>query len=88
MLAGRHRVRTGLHMNHLKRASEAGQSVTIVDVASRAGVSIKTVSRVVNCEPNVRGSTRKRVDDAIAELQYRPNEAARFLASQRGRKAQ
>lgn len=56
---------------------------TIDDVASLAGVSIKTVSRVVNHEPNVREATRERVEQAIAELQYRPNPSARNLASHR-----
>jgi LacI family transcriptional regulator len=58
---------------------------TINDVAARAGVSIKTVSRVVNKEPNVRDETRTRVERAIAELHYRPNLSARNLASQRAR---
>lgn len=65
----------------------SGQAATIFDVAMQAGVSIKTVSRVINSEPNVRPSTRKRVDEAIARLDYRPNEAARFLASQRVRRS-
>lgn len=56
---------------------------TIFDVAKLAGVSIKTVSRVVNHEPNVRESTKERVDDAIAELNYRPDQSARNLASHR-----
>ena len=56
---------------------------TIDDVAELAGVSIKTVSRVVNQEPNVRDSTRDRVLEAIARLNYRPNVSARNLASQR-----
>ena len=56
---------------------------TINDVAKLAGVSIKTVSRVVNREANVRESTRKIVDDAVAELQYSPNQSARKLASRR-----
>ena len=56
---------------------------TIDDVAELAGVSIKTVSRVVNREPNVRDTTRQKVDQAIAELNYRPNVSARNLASQR-----
>ncbi len=55
--------------------------VTIDDVAELAGVSIKTVSRVVNQEPNVREATRAKVDAAIAKLNYRPNKAARSLAS-------
>lgn len=56
---------------------------TIFDVAKVAGVSIKTVSRVVNHEPNVRDSTRERVEDAIAVLKYRPDQSARNLASHR-----
>ncbi|MEJ2516132.1 MAG: LacI family DNA-binding transcriptional regulator [Gammaproteobacteria bacterium] len=56
---------------------------TIDDVAALAGVSIKTVSRVVNREPNVRHSTRERVEAAIAELNYRPNRSARSLARRR-----
>lgn len=56
---------------------------TVFDVAELAGVSIKTVSRVVNSEPHVRASTRQRVDQAIAKLDYRPDEAARKLASHR-----
>ena len=58
-------------------------SVTIEDVARVAGVSIKTVSRVVNAEANVRESTREKVRQAIAELHYRPNKAARSLAAHR-----
>ena len=58
---------------------------TIEDVASLAGVSIKTVSRVVNREPNVRASTREKVQSAIAKLEYRPNPSARDLASHRAR---
>ena len=54
---------------------------TIDDVAELAGVSIKTVSRVVNREPNVRDSTREKVEQAISQLHYRPNLSARSLAS-------
>jgi LacI family transcriptional regulator len=43
----------------------------ITDVAKLAGVSIKTVSRVVNHEPNVRESTQAKVEQAIAQLNYR-----------------
>ena len=56
---------------------------TIDDVAELAGVSIKTVSRVVNREPNVRDSTREKVEKAVAKLNYRPNLSARSLASHR-----
>jgi LacI family transcriptional regulator len=58
---------------------------TIDDVAELAGVSIKTVSRVVNKEPNVRDATRAKVERAIARLSYHPNLSARNLASQRAR---
>jgi LacI family transcriptional regulator len=54
---------------------------TITDVARLAGVSIKTVSRVVNREPGVREETRARVQAAIDELDYCPNQSARDLAS-------
>jgi LacI family transcriptional regulator len=60
-------------------------NVTVFDVASLAGVSIKTVSRVVNSEPHVRPSTRERVARAITELDYQPDESARILARQRAR---
>lgn len=58
---------------------------TIEDVASLAGVSIKTVSRVVNREPNVRLATKEKVENAVRKLQYRPNPSARDLASHRAR---
>jgi len=56
---------------------------TIADVAKLAGVSIKTVSRVTNHEPNVADATRVRVEAAVAQLGYRPNPSARSLASRR-----
>ncbi|MFE7870054.1 LacI family DNA-binding transcriptional regulator [Micromonospora humida] len=49
------------------------------DVAERAGVSVKTVSNVVNGYQHVRPETRARVEAAIAELRYRPNLSARNL---------
>ncbi|MEO8366685.1 MAG: LacI family DNA-binding transcriptional regulator [Pseudoxanthomonas sp.] len=55
----------------------------IEDVATAAGVSMKTVSRVLNNEPNVREETRDRVLQAVVKLQYTPNLAARSLAGQR-----
>jgi LacI family transcriptional regulator len=54
---------------------------TIHEVARAAGVSIKTVSRVLNREPNVRPETSDRVTRAAAKLRYTPNIAARRLAS-------
>ncbi|MFI7698568.1 LacI family DNA-binding transcriptional regulator [Nonomuraea sp. NPDC049480] len=53
---------------------------TMADVARHAGVSLKTVSRVVNQEPHVRASLQQRVHEAISELGYRRNEAAARLA--------
>ncbi|KQV58501.1 MULTISPECIES: LacI family DNA-binding transcriptional regulator [unclassified Caulobacter] len=58
-------------------------SVTIYDVAARAGVSIKTVSRVMNNEPNVRPAMRERVLTAAGDLGYSPNLSARSLAGSR-----
>jgi LacI family transcriptional regulator len=59
-------------------------SVTIHEVAEKAGVSIKTVSRVINHEANVRADTKQRVLDVIAQLNYRPNPSARHLAGTHG----
>lgn len=58
-------------------------AATINDVAKMAGVSIKTVSRVVNREPNVRQHTRDIVTQAIKALNYKPSLAARGLAGGR-----
>ena len=55
----------------------------IEDVAAAAGVSMKTVSRVLNNEPNVRDEMRQRVMAVVEKLQYRPNLSARSLAGQR-----
>ncbi len=57
--------------------------VTINDVAELAGVSIKTVSRVMNNEPSVKKATFDKVAAAISQLNYQPNAAARNLASAR-----
>jgi predicted RNA-binding Zn ribbon-like protein len=64
-------------------AGEAARPVTLVDVAGRAGVSIKTVSNVVNGAEHVSPRTRERVQRVIDELDYRPNLAARALATGR-----
>jgi LacI family transcriptional regulator len=56
---------------------------TIHDVAKVAGVAIKTVSRVLNDEPNVRPETRARVLAAAEQLQYLPSLSARSLAGRR-----
>jgi LacI family transcriptional regulator len=58
-------------------------NVTIYDVAREANVSMATVSRVVNGNPNVKPTTRKKVQEAIDRLGYRPNAVARGLASKK-----
>lgn len=58
---------------------------TIVDVAREAGVSFKTVSRVLNGEPNVREPTRARVMEAVKALGYRANPYARNLRASQSR---
>src|SRR3954452_560660 len=55
----------------------------MLDVARIAGVSHQTVSRVLNDHPSVRPETRERVQEAIAQLGYRRNSAARALATRR-----
>lgn len=57
--------------------------ISIDDVAKAAGVAIKTVSRVLNDEPNVRAETRARVLAAVKRLNYHPSLSARSLASRR-----
>ncbi len=57
--------------------------VRIEDVAEAAGVSMKTVSRVLNNEPNVSKTTRDRVEAAVGRLRYRPHHSARALAGRR-----
>jgi LacI family transcriptional regulator, repressor for deo operon, udp, cdd, tsx, nupC, and nupG len=57
--------------------------VRLKDVAARAGVSTKTVSNVVNDHPHISAKTRAAVEQAMAELGYRPNLQARGLRSGR-----
>ena len=57
--------------------------VRIEDVAEAAKVSMKTVSRVLNNEPNVAEATRRRVQAAVEKLRYRPLPSARVLAGRR-----
>ncbi len=52
----------------------------IKDVAARAGVAVKTVSRVLNAHPYVSDALRRKVEAAMAELDYRPSIAARILS--------
>lgn len=56
---------------------------TMKDVATRAGVALKTVSRVVNGEPGVTPATTTRVLHAIEDLRFRRNESARLLRTGR-----
>src|SRR4051812_40347108 len=56
-----------------------GNRPTMKDVAARAGVGLKTVSRVVNAEPGVTPETERRVQDAIEALGFRRNDSARVL---------
>lgn len=68
------------------RGTEA--MVSIKDVAKRAGVAISTVSKVLNNYPNVSEETKKKVNEAVAELNFVPNSVAAALSSkQSGRVA-
>ena len=58
-------------------------TITIYDVAKEAKVSMATVSRVVNNNPNVKEGTRLRVQEVIKKLRYTPNAVARGLASKK-----
>ncbi|MDN5571299.1 MAG: LacI family DNA-binding transcriptional regulator [Propionibacteriaceae bacterium] len=62
---------------------EIGREPRLGDVAERAGVSVATVSRVLNNRGYLSQTTRDRVSKAIEELDYRPNQVARSLLSQR-----
>ena len=64
-----------------RSGSKRGPS--IADVAAAAGVSAQTVSRVSNGHTNVQEATRHKVEDAMRQLGYRPNRAARALKSGR-----
>jgi len=52
---------------------------TIKDVAALAGVSVTTVSRVLNNRGYIGKETRKKVEDAMAQINYTPNQIARAL---------
>ncbi|MBN0043579.1 LacI family DNA-binding transcriptional regulator [Streptomyces actuosus] len=60
-------------------ATRYGNRPTMKDVAARAGVGLKTVSRVVNGEPGVTPETEQRVQEAIDALGFRRNDSARVL---------
>lgn len=61
----------------------SSKAATIIDVAQQAGVSIKTVSRVLNQEPGVHSETREQVLAVVQRLNYRPKQSARSLAGGR-----
>ena len=63
--------------------SKSLQPATMADVAAAAGVSLKSVSRVINNEPHVSAKLRAKVEVAIAALDYEPDPAARSLAGAR-----
>lgn len=63
--------------------SESGRRTTIIDVAREAGVSYKTVSRVLNGEPHVKDELRERVQEAAKRLNYHPNILAQGLVRRR-----
>jgi DNA-binding LacI/PurR family transcriptional regulator len=67
------------------RDPKRAKAATMKDVAAKAGVSYQTVSRVVNESPHVKFETRTRVAEAMGELRYRPNKAARHLVSRRSK---
>lgn len=55
----------------------------MIDVARHAGVSLKTVSRVLNNEPHVQDTLREKVRASVEELGYVPSASARSLRSRR-----
>ncbi len=61
------------------------ERATIQTVADRAGVSVGTVSRVINRRPGVKATTRERVLQTMEALGYRPDQAARELSFARNR---
>lgn len=80
--AGRHDG-TGLLEASGPRRRTGARQPSMSDVAARAGVSHQTVSRVLNAHPSVRDETRRLVLEAIEELGYRRNAAARALVTRR-----
>src|SRR5215218_8228274 len=71
--------------NNQEKQEQRKTWVTLEDVAREAGVSIKTVSRVVNRESGVKPETAARIEEVALRLGYRPNELARSLKGRRSR---
>ena len=72
-------------MTSIPNRNARPRAVVMADVAKLAGVSLQTVSRVINDSPHVRAATRERVQDAMRKLEYRPNPVARALVTGRSR---
>lgn len=72
-------------MSKPAKSEDAMRLVTITDVAKRANVSMMTVSRVINNSGHVSVETRRRVQEAIDLLNYRPNMLAKGLATGRSK---
>ena len=72
-------------MSSLANKGARPRAALMADVARLAGVSLQTVSRVINDSPHVRADTRARVRDAMRKLGYRPNPVARALVTGRSR---
>ena len=72
-------------MTSLANKTPKPRAVVMADVAKLAGVSLQTVSRVINDSPHVKAATRQRVEDAMRKLEYRPNPVARALVTGRSR---
>lgn len=78
-------VHTGKEVSAMSTPGARSRVPSIRDVARLAGVSHQTVSRVLNDHPSIRPETKRRVEDAIAVLDYKPNLAARALVTSRSR---
>jgi DNA-binding LacI/PurR family transcriptional regulator len=72
-------------MSQLANKGARPRAVVMADVAKLAGVSLQTVSRVINDSPHVSVATRQRVVDAMRKLEYRPNPVARALVTGRSK---
>jgi DNA-binding LacI/PurR family transcriptional regulator len=72
-------------MSQLANKGARPRAVVMADVAKLAGVSLQTVSRVINDSPHVSAATRQRVEDAMRKLEYRPNPVARALVTGRSK---
>lgn len=75
---------TGSGAGH-KSMSASSNAITIADIARAAGVSVSTVSRILNNKPDVAEGTRQRVQAIIAELGFTPHAQAQRLAAGRSR---